>query len=59
MDKWEYKYLLVGLRFDSEITYENLEEKLNILGEQGWEVTGFTGVSELAATRILLKRRKI
>ncbi|AWM31772.1 DUF4177 domain-containing protein [Hymenobacter nivis] len=38
MKKFEYRLLDVNSGFFSAIDYQQLTERLNVLGEQGWEV---------------------
>ena len=63
MNKWEYKRVTVG---KNGIKYFELEDFLNKLGEDGWEVTGTFSpafcdsgacITEYEA-EILLKRQK-
>ena len=41
MTKWEYKYEWVGRNLDAPEMI-----KLNKLGKEGWEMVGFSNVSE-------------
>ena len=55
LTKWEYKQVAV----DAEIESEKLQSKLELLGEQGWELTSIiTRRSATGADTLLFKRRK-
>jgi len=41
MTKWEYKVLKEGIGIKG-FRIENIEEELNLWGEEGWELVGVT-----------------
>lgn len=61
MNNWEYKIVTIG-NDEDEISYGNLENELNSLGENGWEVVGtFSPVVAPYcnySAQIILKRQK-
>jgi hypothetical protein len=56
MDRWEYKVLAPGGVIKS-VKMEDLEGQLNELGQEGWEVTGFTATENSGKMWVILKRR--
>ncbi len=42
--KWEYKYLHIDSKISDKKTINLLNEELNKLGEEGWELVNFTTI---------------
>ena len=55
MDRWEYKVLSPGGMLKG-IKPEGLEDQLNELVQEGWEVTGFTAMENSGKVWVVLKR---
>ncbi len=57
--KWEYKIVYVAddSPFEGQLTYEH--EKLNALGDEGWELMGVKGrLSPSSGSNYIFKRLK-
>jgi hypothetical protein len=53
MTKWEYKVLKEGIGIKG-INAENIEEELNLWGEEGWEVVSIE--RQQSSVLVVLKR---
>jgi hypothetical protein len=53
---WEYKVLAPGGVIKS-VKPEDLESQLNALGQEGWEMTGFTATENSGKMWVVLKRQ--
>ena len=62
MQKYEYKVLVLNTVNESPLrikgSAKELEEDLNQLGRDGWEVTAFSGVGMNSNECLILKRSK-
>lgn len=56
--KWEYKYIYIDSKISNKKTANQINEELNNLGEDGWELVNFTTVLIDARYVFILKRSK-
>lgn len=58
MMKWEYKYTFVDSKISDKKTTIILNEELNRLGDEGWELVNFAPVLIDARYAFVFKRPK-
>lgn len=56
--KWEYKYIYIDSKISNKKTVNQINEELNNLGEDGWELVNFTTVLIDARYVFIFKRSK-
>ena len=56
--KWEYKYTFVDTKISDKKTSIILNEELNKLGEEGWELVNFASAFMDAKYAFVFKRPK-
>ncbi len=56
--KWEYKYIYIDSKISNKKTANQINEELNNLGEDGWELVNFTTVLVDARYVFIFKRSK-
>ena len=56
--KWEYKYLHVDAKISDKKTVDLLNQELNKMGEEGWELVNFTTILVDVRYAFVFKRRK-
>lgn len=56
--KWEYKYIYIDLKISEKKTSNLINEELNKLGDEGWELVNFTTVLIDARYAFVFKRPK-
>lgn len=56
--KWEYKYIYIDSKISNKKTANQINEELNNLGEDGWELVNFTTVLIDARYVFIFKRSK-
>ena len=54
--KWEYKYIYIDLKISEKKTSNLINEELNKLGDEGWELVNFTTVLIDARYAFVFKR---
>ena len=56
--KWEYKYIYIDSKISNKKTANQINEELNNLGEDGWELVNFTTVLVDARYVFIFKKSK-
>ena len=56
--KWEYKHIYIATKLSDKKTLSIVNEELNKLGEEGWELVNFTIVSIDSRYAFIFKRPK-
>lgn len=56
--KWEYKYIYINLKISDKKTSNLINEELNKLGDEGWELVNFVTVLVDARYAFVFKRPK-
>ncbi len=56
--KWEYKYMHVDAKISDKKTIDLLNQQLNRMGEEGWELVNFTTILVDMRYAFVFKRRK-
>lgn len=56
--KWEYKYIYIDSKISEKKTSNLINEELNKLGDEGWELVNFTTVLIDARYAFVFKRPK-
>ena len=56
--KWEYKFVTIDSKFSDKKTKVMIEEELNKLGNEGWELVNFDPVCVDARFYFVFKRPK-
>lgn len=56
--KWEYKYIYINSKISDKKTAYQINEELNKLGEDDWELVNFTTVLVDARYVFIFKRPK-
>lgn len=56
--KWEYKHIYIASKLSDKKTLNIVNEELNKLGEEGWELVNFTIVAIDGRYAFIFKRPK-
>ncbi len=56
--KWEYKYLYIDSKLSEKKTLSIIDEELNKLGDEGWELVNFNTLLLDARHVFIFKRPK-
>lgn len=56
--KWEYKYTYIDSKFSDKKTTNLINEELNKLGDEGWELVNFAMILIDARYAFVFKRLK-
>lgn len=54
--KWEYKYTYIDSKFSDKKTTLVINDELNKLGQEGWELVNFTPILIDARYALIFKR---
>ena len=56
--KWEYKYIYIDSKLSDKKTATQINEELNKLGDEGWELVNFVNILGDVRHAFVFKRPK-